>query len=395
MAASKIPLIGYSDRLSVRPGDTIAFKVSCTSPEPYDAKLVRITCGDPNPAGPGIKEKDVPADFTGQYPSRAQNINLGSYAKVAPGSALDGVDQLTFAATIWPTRLKNFDQGVLCRFNSDSGQGCCAPRRPAGCRSVGRSSGRRAASRFDRHAAPGAQLVSHLGERQLRVQNRQRRSVRAEQAGYREGNGKCQARRSFGVRYRCANHDRRHRGKPVEGHYNGKIEAPKVYKAAIDPTQSEDGMASHWDFAQEISTKRIVDVGPLGLHGEVYNAPARAMKGSNWTGAEMRWKYAPETYAAIHFHEDDIEDCEWETDFSFTVPEGPQTGLYGARLRSAENCGSPALRRLSAKGRTDSRCMCAHSDLHLYDLRQPGAPRLWRRMAPPRRRLGCFSPQPD
>ena len=35
------------------------------------------------------------------------------------------------------------------------------------------------------------------------------------------------------------------------------------------------------------------------------------------------------------------------------------------------------------------------SDLHLYDLRQPGAPRLWRRMAPPRRRLGCFSPQPD
>ena len=96
-------------------------------------------------------------------------------------------------------------------------------------------------------------------------------------------------------------------------------------------------MASHWDFAQEISTKRIVDVGPLGLHGEVYNAPARAMKGSNWTGAEMRWKHAPETYAAIHFHEDDIEDCEWETDFSFTVPEGLQTGLYGARLRSGEN----------------------------------------------------------
>ena len=46
------------------------------------------------------------------------------------------------------------------------------------------------------------------------------------------------------------------------GHYNGKIEALKVYKAAIDPTQSEDGMASHWD-RQEISTKRIVDAGPL------------------------------------------------------------------------------------------------------------------------------------
>ena len=123
MAASAIPLIGYSDRLSVRPGDTIAFKVSCTSSEPYDAKLVRITCGDPNPAGPGIKEADIPAEFTGSYPSRLQDIHLGSYAKVIPGSAFDGVDRLTFAATIWPTHLSKPDQGVLCRFDAESGNG--------------------------------------------------------------------------------------------------------------------------------------------------------------------------------------------------------------------------------------------------------------------------------
>ncbi|MEC8203799.1 MAG: N,N-dimethylformamidase large subunit, partial [Pseudomonadota bacterium] len=319
MAASKIPLIGYSDRLSVRPGDTIAFKVSCTSPEPYEAKLVRITCGDPNPAGPGIKEKDVPADFTGQYPSRAQNINLGSYAKVAPGSALDGVDQLTFAATIWPTRLKNFDQGVLCRFNSDSGKGVALLVGPQGVEAL--------VGQVDAEplrVSTGTPLLERNWYRIWVSVNCESRTVSVGQfALNRPGIAKATESAKLDgpsaldtdapIMIAAIG------GKPIKGHYNGKIEAPKVYKAAIDPTQSEDGMASHWDFAQEISTKRIVDAGPLGLHGEVYNAPARAMKGSNWTGAEMRWKHAPETYAAIHFHEDDIEDCEWETDFSFTV----------------------------------------------------------------------------
>ena len=78
MTASTIPLIGYSDKLSVRPGETIAFKVSCTLPDPYEAKLVRITCGDPNPAGPGIRETEIPSAFTGSYPSRAQDVHLGS-----------------------------------------------------------------------------------------------------------------------------------------------------------------------------------------------------------------------------------------------------------------------------------------------------------------------------
>ncbi|MEC8173957.1 MAG: N,N-dimethylformamidase beta subunit family domain-containing protein [Pseudomonadota bacterium] len=337
MAASEIPLIGYSDRLSVRPGDTIAFKVSCTSPEPYEAKLVRITCGDPNPAGPGIKENEVPADFTGQYPSRAQNINLGSYAKVAPGSALDGVDQLTFAATIWPTRLKNFDQGVLCRFNSDSGKGVALLVGPQGVEAL--------VGQVDAEplrVSTGTPLLERNWYRIWVSVNCESRTVsvghfalnrpgiaKATESAKLDGPSALDTDAPIMIAAIG--------GKPVEGHYNGKIEAPKVYKAAIDPTQSEDGMASHWDFAQEISTKRIVDAGPLRLHGEVYNAPARAMKGSNWTGAEMRWKHAPETYAAIHFHEDDIEDCEWETDFSFTVPEGLQTGLYGARLRSGEN----------------------------------------------------------
>ncbi len=125
-------------------------------------------------------------------------------------------------------------------------------------------------------------------------------------------------------------------GTPASGHYNGKIESPKIYNAAIDPTVRETNLASHWELGQGITTMRVVDIGPLGLHGRLVNAPARAMTGSNWTGAEMRWKHAPETYGAIHFHEDDIDDCRWETDFTFTIPSDLKTGLYAAHLSSGD-----------------------------------------------------------
>ena len=62
-----IPLIGYGDRLSVRPGETIEFKVSSQDPAPFEASLVRIVCADPNPAGPGIQEVPVAADFAGSW----------------------------------------------------------------------------------------------------------------------------------------------------------------------------------------------------------------------------------------------------------------------------------------------------------------------------------------
>ena len=58
------------------------------------------------------------------------------------------------------------------------------------------------------------------------------------------------------------------------------------------------------------------------------------MKGSRWTGEEMCWRHAPEHYGAIHFHDDDLHDCGWVTDFSFEVPEDFRSGVYAVRLRA-------------------------------------------------------------
>ncbi|WZB71677.1 hypothetical protein WJ968_07585 [Achromobacter xylosoxidans] len=58
-------ITGYSDKISVAGGETIAFKVSARPARPYEARLVRIIHGDMNPAGPGYKEAHVPSSIEG------------------------------------------------------------------------------------------------------------------------------------------------------------------------------------------------------------------------------------------------------------------------------------------------------------------------------------------
>ena len=334
MTAKIIPLIGYSDKLSVRPGETIAFKVSCTSSQPYDAKLVRITCGDPNPAGPGIKEAEIPSEFEGPKPSRVQEVHLGSYAKVTPGSAFDGVDAMTFSATIWPTRLKKEGQAMISRFDPDTGSGMAILIGPNGTEVI-----------VGQDGTEPLRLATEkpLQERQwYRVWG----SVDADTGEVIVG----QQRLGGEPVYESAPNVNAitlasnapiligaFGNEPPGRYFNGKIEAPKIHGAAIDPTESDANLMAHWDFSNAISSKRVVDAGPLMLHGHVVNAPARAMTGSNWHGEEMRWQHAPETYGAIHFHEDDIEDCGWQTDFEFRIPDDMRTGLYAARLKSGDD----------------------------------------------------------
>lgn len=337
MTESTIPIIGYSDKLSARPGDTIAFKVSCTSSEPYEAKLVRITCGDPNPAGPGIKETEVPADFSGTYESRTQGVHLGSYAKIAPGSAFDGADCLTFSATIWPTRLKKENQAVLSRLDSSSGNGLALAVGPSGVEAVvgckdgepeRLSTGTPLQERsWYKVWASVDSATGMISVGQCALNGPASDAVTNTATCERPVEPETQAPIMIAA----------YSGEHASGHFNGKIEAPTIYSAAINPCESDANLAARWDFSSGISTTRIIDMGPMGLHGDLYNSPARAMTGSNWTGEEMRWRHAPETYGAIHFHEDDIDDCGWETDFTFTIPDDLKSGLYGARLKSGDN----------------------------------------------------------
>ena len=53
----QIPLLVYSDRLSARPGESVAFKVSSDGPQPFSVKLTRSISADPNPMGQGDRRR--------------------------------------------------------------------------------------------------------------------------------------------------------------------------------------------------------------------------------------------------------------------------------------------------------------------------------------------------
>ncbi len=392
-----IPLIGYSDRLSVAPGMKIDFKVSSNQRQTYDAKLVRVISGDPNPDGIGILEKELPASFTASYPSRFQPVYLGSYARVKHRDVFSGVSSFTIVATIYPTTPDKGEQGIICKYDRDIKAGFALFIDTDGCLAgqVGDGKGN------EIQVSTGQQLCERNWYRVWMTFSCDFKSeakvLSVEQlplkSSYQQDNG---ASKSISVEFTpelnadtdllIAAMD----GVPVAKHFNGKIERPILLNGAFDRetilkiqelptsnlitviatkvselaqrtgsagsaaigiafpqgnsnppviTKTENNpkpIIAAWDFSQNITGTRIIDLGPNKLDGDLINLPTRGVTGSNWSGEEMCWRHAPQEYGAIHFHDDDIYDCGWETDFSFTVPEDMRSGVYAARLKCGD-----------------------------------------------------------
>ena len=323
--SSDIPLLGYSDKLSGRPGDVIEIKVSSAASEPYEARLVRVISADPNPDGPGMIEEDVEADFQGVYPSRAQPFFPGSYVRIDKSLPLSGLTALTLEARIWPTWVHGGDQVVLAvgemalmLMGDGSLGGKLGPHRF----SIGQPLATRHWHRV-RFSYDGANHQITLTQIRTGPRGDEGEAV----------NLFAEARHNLseiGNVTLAADLDQ---GR-ASHHFNGKIEAPSLY-AAAEP--DEASILARWDFSMGVPTTEIKDVGPHGLHGDIVNLPARAMTGSLWDGSEMCWRHAPRHYAAIHFHEDDIYDFRWETDFSYEIPDDLPSGVYAVRLQSGEH----------------------------------------------------------
>ena len=77
----------------------------------------------------------------------------------------------------------------------------------------------------------------------------------------------------------------------------------------------------------------IIDISGNNRHGVLVNAPTRAVKGHDWDGSQPDWTKATYGYGAIHFHEDDLDDAGWSTNFSITIPSTARSGAYAIELR--------------------------------------------------------------
>jgi N,N-dimethylformamidase len=352
LRASSKPLMGYTDRFSVANGQPVAFKISSELPGHYHAEIVRLRCADHR--GVGLKQTVVATSVQGDYPARFQPVSAGSYIDIGPDDTLTTLTRVTLQAYIWPTTPSKGRQALLGTWDETHGRGYGLVLDHTGALALCLGDGTQqqtlgtqmpllarhwylVAASFD--VAAGQAWV---GQKPL-VQY-----ARGDTTAY--GQARLEVTPAPGGSFRLAawneiNPSKERPGRPLAGgFYNGKIEAPGVASRPLTALEREallqaatpvtfgDAVVAQWDFSRDVSSTRVVDVSPYGRHGETVNLPTRAMKGVAWDGSEYNWTHKPEHYGAMHFHDDDLYDCAWETDFTWTVPEALPSGLYSAYL---------------------------------------------------------------
>ncbi|MFZ4406414.1 MAG: N,N-dimethylformamidase beta subunit family domain-containing protein [Paracraurococcus sp.] len=331
-----VPLIGYLDRFSARPGERLEVKVSSQLATPYRAELVRVRHADPNPAGPGMKLIPVPAEWAGEYPSVSKPVPRGSHGHAAGQLALG--DAFTLLLRVAPWLPGEAPQVVLAIVGE--GRALTLSVTEAGFAVEVSQDG--ATARCVTAAPPVRrhwyELVVTLGNGRLTLSQRALQpawgatNAATAEATLPAADWSGAARISFAV------------APDATAHFNGRIEDPLLLRGTPRVTLDDPEallasgrVAAWWDFSAAMEGEAILDRGPAALHGSLVNLPGRAMKGSRWTGAEHAWRHAPRHYAAVHFHADDIEDCRWATDFVLPIPDDMPSGIYAVRLTAGEH----------------------------------------------------------
>ncbi len=326
-----IPLIGYADRFSARAGGGIAVKVSSTLDEPYRADLVRLRSGDPNPDGPGMRMEPVEAAFAGSYPSRFQPVHAGSCG-VIDAKGLRLPEDWTLSVRVQPWRLADGATQAVVSLQAEPGLTLSVSKGGAVLR-IGAATCRVDAAMLERRWY--ALRVVVAGRRVRLIQTPLQTDWGVDSAGeaaladVAAPGAICTV--LFGADFDGGAH-------PYRDHFDGRLEHPLIVRGATDTARPEAlfaaALLAWWDFSLDISTARITDRGPSGLHGAMVNQPTRAMRGASWDGTCMNWQEKPDQYGAVHFHADDLDDCGWDTDFTFAVPAHLPSGVYGVRLRA-------------------------------------------------------------
>ncbi|HWA45687.1 MAG TPA: LamG domain-containing protein [Hypericibacter adhaerens] len=342
-------LVGYADRHSARPGEAIEFKVSSDGIARYHAQIVKLISGDHHLQGLGFIETPVETAVTGDYAGRHQPLPAGSYGIVTAVEGLDTLESFTIQAWVWPTLANGRRQVVAARWIETSRRGFALVLDEKG------------ALGFEAGDGTGVARVGTDRPLPLRywtfvaaAYDAATRTVRLHQdsaasTGWSPAPFAKEATLSVVPRPEpgsplliAASLARRGQGSAIAtGHYNGKIDSLRLSDRALSRAEMEAlhrpaSLPGHlrgaWDFSKEMTTDRILDLSADRRDGTLVNLPARAMKGFNWDGTQFDWKGAPEQYGAIHFHEDDLYDAGWETDFALTVPASLPSGIYAAKL---------------------------------------------------------------
>ena len=376
-------IVGYSNELTVRAGDTVEFKVSKIGGGRYEADLVKIINGDSHTRyNDMFQVEGIDSDFAGDYDAIEQDLNHGSYVHVAETGALDDLGDFTIAAWIFPSfdptayeppDLENPDpfhpptlniapevldhgQAIVSRYDAVNSTGWALQINADFqlefvlgdgngdistitisetvrdwdwayvAASYDSDDGVLTVHLREKPYAPGDQLTARNLSATGAVNDIQHAGP-LRIAAVRNGPGAAAAKlEKPGAVFTGRIQDVRIANRVLDA---GEIDA---LAAETVPAALADDIVADWDFGEGIDTLDIHDVSGNEIDGVVVNLAERAVRGRFWSGSTIVWMENPDHYDSIKFHADDLYDAEWKTDFTYTVPEDLASGIYAARI---------------------------------------------------------------
>lgn len=332
-----LPIVGYTDKLSIAPGETLDVMVSSFGATDYYADLRRIIQGDTNPEGPGYKDHLIDLDLGGTRKAKAQPFKPGSCVIVPGQDVISTLSSFTLVAVVKPTLVTGRDRVIislpgLASLRIDAEGHLSATCGKANLRNTAPMSvvcWQIVSLSYDAHNGTASLTLIVENESASRLAAAQTETASAIADGRAEECIIAATRDSEGS---------------FCDFYDGKIDRPALFSSVVAPEtlrtlladfstlRRQSDLAAAWDFSERMTTQTICDISPYRLHGRIHNAPKRAMTGWLWRGQELDWKKRPELYSAIHFHATDVYDAAWEVDFTLSVPVDLKGGIYAVRL---------------------------------------------------------------
>ncbi len=322
---SELPITGYFDRFSGRPGGKLSVHVSVRNGGTYRARMQRMLSGDPNPNGPGLRFEDLSSRFDRTLSGRRQPILAGSHG-IAPAPTHAPGAARTWSVLVWmaapmPSRaVLAQEDGARRVVLSASAEGASAEVTwPDGGITVS-TAATLLTRRWYRICLSADPTTGTIILHQTLLDWEAPATSQARTGGLVLPAKGTVLFATEGV------------ARPSR-HFTGKLEAPTIVSGMWEPGMpGARAILAAWDFSIGIDGTDITDTGPQACHGKLINLPTRGVVGAHWTGQEHCWRHAPADYAAIHFHDDDIDDCRWAPDFDLDIPDDMPSGAYVLHL---------------------------------------------------------------
>ena len=368
---AEIKLFGYTNKLSVKPGENIDFHVSADGTQSADAQLVRIIHGDEHPNGPGYMDEEIESDLNGKWDVKKQFTQLGSYLRVNDPNNLLAIDgDFTVFGYINPsTPNTGAHQWLFCRWDKKTNKGYGIGINKDGYLELVVGNGKEVDYLYSELPLVkkvwyfvGATFNYKTGEATLYqegVVNRYN-SLLGKVVPY---DYRSHTKTTF--RFKQVNDpqtpfiiagaidDHELRGKFVSGTYAGKIDRHGVCNKVLSKEEldkicsgefpDKNSLVAYWDTTEGHTENGIgndvIDVGPNKLNSTGFNHPVRCMTGWNWSGKNDCFRLSPKEYGGIDFHPDAITDAGWDVTKTFTLPENLKSGVYAFRLRAGNGKG--------------------------------------------------------